>query len=359
MKEPRLEKQIKFGEDEAEGHQRDGGAEPGQKRPFIREEIPRLGVGSPVRLVTLAHTPAPPASMPVPSDPVPWVDRVVLGDGLGALAAVGEAALDAVYLDPPFFTGEDQVGDRGRFEDRWPTLEAYLAWLQAYVTEMHRVLKPTGWFWLHLDWHAVHYAKVMADTVFERRHFRNEIVWAYGGRRMPSAMRFNQKHDILLLYARSAAARITPLFLPWTRDEYLALKRQHVHTDPDGREWIWGHAGRGNPRAYKIDVKDAVSRGRAVTSVWDIPFLNTSDHERVGYPTQKPLELLRRVVAASVPEGGILGDFMVGSGTSAVAARQLGRKFIVADQSADAVRITVERLEALGAQVREGPWTYP
>ncbi len=282
----------------------------------------------------------------------------MLGDGLTALSAVPDGALDAVYLDPPFFTGAEQVSDCGRFDDRWPTLEAYLGWLRPWIAESQRALAAAGWFWLHLDWHAVHYAKVMADEVFGRQNFRNEIVWAYGGRRMPSTQRFNQKHDILLLYAKSPAARLTPLFVPWTREEYLALKRKPVHIDEDGREWIWGHAGRGQPRAYKIDVNDAVSRGRAVTSVWDVPILNTSDHERVGYPTQKPLELLKRVVASSVPPDGLLGDFMVGSGTSAVAARLLGRRFVVADQSVEAVRATSQRLEDLGVQVREGPWAY-
>jgi len=356
VKEPRFQKQIKFGEHEAERHERDRRSQPGQEGSLIGEQIPRLGVGAPVRLVNLARSIAPPASMPLPGPGVVWRDYLVAGDGLAAMAVVPAQALDAVYLDPPFFTRADQVGDRGRFEDRWESLEEYLAWLEPWIQESHRVLKPTGWLWLHLDWHAVHYAKVMVDGIFGRGNFRNEIVWAYGGRRMPGTLRFNQKHDILLLYARAAGARLIPLFLPWTREEYLQLKRQQLHRDADGREWIWGHAGRGHPKAYRIDVNEAVSRGRAVTSVWDIPILNTSDRERVGYPTQKPLELLRRVVAATVPADGVIGDFMLGSGTTAVAARQLARRFVGADVSNDAIKVAVERLVALGAAVEEGPW---
>lgn len=356
VKEPRFQKQIKFGEHEAERHERDRRAQPGQERALIGEQVPRLGVGAPVRLVNLARSIAPPASMPLPGSGLVGRDYLVVGDGLAAMAVVPDQALDAVYLDPPFFTRADQVGDRGRFDDRWASLEDYLAWLTPWVQESHRILKPSGWLWLHLDWHAVHYAKVMADGIFGRSNFRNEIVWAYGGRRMPGTLRFNQKHDILLLYARSAGARLVPLFLPWTREEYLQLKRQHLHRDADGREWIWGHAGRGHPKAYRIDVSEAVSRGRAVTSVWDIPILNTSDRERVGYPTQKPLELLRRVVAATVPPDGMIGDFMLGSGTTAVAARKLSRKFVGADVSTDAIKVAVERLTALGAAVAEGSW---
>jgi site-specific DNA-methyltransferase (adenine-specific) len=294
--------------------------------------------------------------MPVPEAGAPWEDRLVWGDGLSVMRAVPSGALSAVYLDPPFFTGTERVGDHGRFDDAWSTMTAYLDWLRPFVAESFRLLRADGWFWLHLDWHAVHYAKVMTDDIFGRGNFRNEIVWAYGGRRMPSTVRFNQKHDVILLYARSHASRLTPLFLPWSREEYLALKRQQLHRDPDGREWIWGHAGRGRPKAYRIDVSDAVERGRAVTSVWDIPILNTSDRERVGYPTQKPVELLRRVIASTVPRHGVVGDFMLGSGTTAVAARRLGRRFIGADVSADAIRVAVDRLLALSAVVKEGGW---
>jgi DNA modification methylase len=274
------------------------------------------------------------------------------GDGLTVMRAEPARSFAAVYLDPPFFTQRTRMADEGEFPDAWPDLEAYLAWLRPWLEESRRLLRADGWLWLHLDWHAVHYAKVLADEIFGRRHFRNEIIWHYTGRRMPSARYFNRKHDTLLLYAASDQARLTPLFEPWTREEYLKRKRQRLHRDPDGREWIWGHAGRGRSHAYRIDIAAQVERGRAVDSVWDIPMINTSAGERTGWPTQKPEALLRRVVASSVPEGGRIGDFMAGSGTTAVAAAVLGRAFVAAERDARAVRLMVERLRKQGCNVR-------
>lgn len=273
------------------------------------------------------------------------------GDGLAAMEACPDAVFDALYFDPPFFTGKIKTADRGHYPDQWASMEAYLAWFRPWIQESHRILKENGWLWIHLDWHAVHHVKVMTDEVFGSGQFRNEIIWHYTGRRTPADHRFNQKHDTLLLYARGERARLTPLFDPWSRDEYLTMKRQKLHRDDDGREWIWGHRGRGQSKAYKIYIDQHVARGRALDSVWDIPILNTSDRERTGYPTQKPEALLRRVIRASTPPEGLVGDFLAGSGTTAVAAMGLGRRFVLAERSPEAWLVIRERLEGHGAVV--------
>lgn len=325
-------KQVKFVDYEAERHQGDGRPQPRQEGPFVGEQgadrdpaghgvIPSLG------------------SMP---------GRVVLGDGLAVMRSLPEGSFDAIYLDPPFRTGKAREGDRAEFADSWPSLESYLDWLEPFVEESHRLLRPSGWFWLHLDWHSVHYAKVLTDRLFGPRRFRNEIIWHYTGRRTPAARRFNQKHDTILLYARSEASRLTPLAEPWSRDAYVHMKRQQVHRDPDGREWIWGHAGRGRSKAYRIYIDEQVERGRAIDSVWDIPIINTSAAERTGFPTQKPLELLERICRASVPEGGLIGDFLAGSGTTGVAAFNTGRRFFLVDRLDAAVAVAAERLRDRG-----------
>jgi site-specific DNA-methyltransferase (adenine-specific) len=279
--------------------------------------------------------------------------HIIWGDGLAAMAREAQGTYQAIYLDPPFFTQRAPSTDRGGFRDRWESLDQYLAWLRPWLQEARRLLSSEGWCWIHLDWHAVHYGKVLADQVFGAGHFRNEIIWHYTGRRMAAGRRFNQKHDTLLVYARSAHSRLFPVFEPWTREEYLKLKRQQLHVDPDGREWIWGHAGRGRSHAYRIDVEQQVSRGRAVDSVWDLPIINTSAGERTGWPTQKPEALLARVVESSVAPGGLIGDFMAGSGTTAVAAASLGRRFVVAERDSRAIAIIRERLEARGFQIAE------
>ena len=280
------------------------------------------------------------------------VGRIVLGDGLLAMRPLPDASFDAIYLDPPFRTGKAQTADRAQFPDQWSSMDAYLNWLFPFVEEAQRLLTPTGWFWLHLDWHSVHYAKVLTDGIFGARHFRNEIVWHYTGRRTPADRRFNQKHDTLLLYARSEKSRLSPLAEAWSREDYLHMKRQQLQHDPDGREWIWGHAGRGRSRAYKIYIDEQVNRGRAVDSVWDIPIINTSAEERTGYPTQKPVALLERVCRTSVPPGGLIGDFMAGSGTTGVAACRTGRRFYLVDRLPEAVRIAEERMADAGCPVR-------
>lgn len=276
------------------------------------------------------------------------------GDGLAAMAACPDGSFDALYFDPPFFTGKPKTASRGQYSDTWPSMEAYLSWFRPWIEESYRLLKNDGWVWIHLDWHAVHHVKVLADDVFGAGQFRNEIVWHYTGRRTPADHRFNQKHDTLLLYARSSEARLTPLFEPWSREQYLTMKRQQLHQDEDGREWIWGHRGRGQSKAYKIYIDQHVARGRALDSVWEIPILNTSDRERTGYPTQKPEALLRRVVASSTPPGGRVGDFLAGSGTTALAAWELGRRFVLAESSPDALQVIRERLEGHGAVVVAG-----
>jgi site-specific DNA-methyltransferase (adenine-specific) len=336
------QEQVELVDDEAEGHQGDAGAEPREKRALVGQIVPGPRPGGSLQ------TPSPPLAVGVSMPDGAEAGRIFWGDGLATMRALPGQSLHAIYVDPPFFTARTRVGDAGQFPDAWPSLAAYLTWLRPWLEEARRLLRPDGWFWLHLDWHAVHYAKVLADEVFGARHFRNEIIWHYTGRRQPAILRFNQKHDTLLLYAAGSKARLLPLFEPWSRDEYVRLKRQKIHRDASGREWIWGHAGRGRSHAYRIDIAEQVARGRAVDSVWDIPIINTSAAERTGWPTQKPEALLRRVVQASVPPGGTIGDFMAGSGTTAVAALQAGRRFVAAEQDARAVAIIGERLTRAG-----------
>lgn len=339
------QEQIELVDDKAEGHQRDPGAEPREERALIRQVIAGTWTGGPLQ------SPSPPLAVGVSMPDGAEAGRVFWGDGLAVMRALPSRSLHAIYVDPPFFTARPRIGDAGHFSDRWPSLQAYLAWLRPWLEEARRLLRPDGWFWLHLDWHAVHYAKVLADGVFGAQQFRNEIVWHYTGRRQPAVRRFNQKHDTLLLYAAGPTARLIPVFEPWSRDEYIRLKRQKVHRDAGGREWIWGHAGRGRSHAYRIDVAEQVARGRAVDSVWDIPIINASAAERTGWPTQKPQALLERIVCASVPPGGTIGDFMAGSGTTGVAAAASGRRFVLAERDARAVAIIGQRLGCAGLRV--------
>jgi len=257
---------------------------------------------------------------PIPDTPPHG--RLLQGDALEVTRALDPDSVDLVYLDPPFFTGRRLVGAKrgGRkaaaFADQWHgDLDAYLAWLELRCAALREVLAPTGSIYVHLDWHAVHYAKVMLDRVFGQDAFLNEIVWLYGlGGSSPR--RWPRKHDTLLWYARG----------------------------PDGQYF----------QAPRIPATSARMRGltKKAPDWWNIPSLNNMAKERLGYPTQKPEALLERIVVSSSPPGGLVFDPCCGSGTTAAVAERTGRRWIASDLSPDAVRVTHERLLALGSSVR-------
>ncbi|PSR20537.1 MAG: site-specific DNA-methyltransferase [Sulfobacillus acidophilus] len=245
-----------------------------------------------------------------------------------------------VYFDPPFFSNKDY----GTFSDEWTSLQAYLDKISGWVEQAARWMTDDGFLVLHCDFHASHYLKVRGDQIFGYDNFRNEWIWHYGGRRQPAILHVNSKHDVLLVWAKSPQSRFNAVFEPWDRDSYVAMKRQTVHVDEDGREWIWGHQGRGRPHAYRIYLDEHVRRGRAIDSVWDIPIINTTAKERVGYPTQKPLKLMDRIIELTTNPGDWVADFAAGSGTTGVAALKAGRLAWLGDQSEEAVRVMVRRL---------------
>ena len=251
-----------------------------------------------------------------------------------------------IYCDPPFYSGKVRSADVAEFEDRWSSLEGYLSAMNEAVSAMAERVADTGFFALHCDFHASHYLKVLGDRIFGYDNFRNEIVWHYKGRRQPAVARLNSKHDVILVWAKSSVSRMNALFEPVDRDSYVKMKRKTVHVDEDGREWIWGHMGRGRSRAYRIYLDDVVRQGRAVDDVWDIPIINLTAKERLGYPTQKPLELLTRLVELLSNPGDSVADFMAGSGTLGEAGLTLRRRVLLSDQSPEAIRVIKRRLEA-------------
>ena len=251
-----------------------------------------------------------------------------------------EKRFKLIYLDPPFFSNKDY----GQFSDEWESLTAYLSEMEAWLLNVRPWVDDRGFMVLHCDYHAAHYLKVIGDRIFGYDNFRNEIIWHYGGRRQPASRHVNRKHDVLLIWAKTEAAYFNPVFEAWDRDQYVAMKRQKVHVDEDGREWIWGHQGKGRSHAYRIYLDEHVSRGRAIDSVWDIPIINTSAKERVGYPTQKPEALMTRLIELTTGPGDWLADFAGGSGTTAVVGVKLQRQVWVGDINDEAIRLTLDRL---------------
>jgi site-specific DNA-methyltransferase (adenine-specific) len=279
-------------------------------------------------------------------------DVLYCADNLGQLRKLPDRCIDLIYIDPPFNSNrshEAHCGRTGRrltFDDRHESTAAYIDFMRPRCRELHRVLKTAGSFYCHCDWHAGHYLKVMLDEIFGEDSFINEIAWVYesGGR---ATRHFHRKHDTLLLYSPAARKKSYTFngqaaALPRNRCEACGTelkKWNHLkkHTDADGRVY---RTIRSAGRIYRYYDDEAV----APSDVWQISHLQQKDPQRLGYPTQKPLALLERLVRVSSNPGDLVLDAFCGSGTTLVAAQSLGRRWIGIDVSPTACRIAAQRL---------------
>ncbi len=311
-----------------------------------------------------------------------------ISDNLPILRGINSESIDLIYLDPPFNTNRRYKAPIGspaegaEFKDIWTdedikhewhgeiaeiheelyqviqasevisdrSMKIYLMAMAVRLFEMKRILKPTGSIYLHCDPTASHYLKLVMDGLFGRKNFRNEIVWRkYGGRKNNATRKFATQHDTILFYAKSRDSFFSPFYLPISDRE---IKKSYKYTDEDGRPYRLSRGRRyqltGEQRRIYLDEQP----GAAVGSLWveDGLQLNTSSHERTGYPTQKPLKLLKRVIKASSNVGDILLDPFCGCATACVAAEQLDRQWIGIDISPSAEVITKLRLDEASQQ---------
>ncbi|MBD3237008.1 MAG: hypothetical protein GF330_09910 [Candidatus Eisenbacteria bacterium] len=284
--------------------------------------------------VVAISSPAP-GRMPTERSSVPPV-MLLQGDAGTAGACLPAGSFDLLYVDPPFFSGRRRRGRAGPgFRDQWgDDIDRYQGWLMPRLAGMRDLLAPSGSLIVHLDWHAVHPVKVALDHLFGRAQFINEIIWSYrtGG---TSARWLARKHDTLLLYARTPDYKFHPL-------------RE--------RSYLRHHYGFGNVTILR-DARGPY-RWTGLRDVWEIPALRGNMPERVDFPTQKPLALLRRIVRLLTDPRDLVGDLMCGSGTTLVAAAQLGRRAIGMDFSREALMLAARRLreiEPLLPGTEDGP----
>jgi DNA modification methylase len=261
-------------------------------------------------------------------------NRLFWGDNLHVMRQLPSESIDLIYIDPPFFSGRQYnviFGDQNElrsFSDIWEGgMPGYLIWLNARLYEMKRLLKKTGSIYVHCDWHASHYIKVEMDKIFGHENLRNEIIWCYrqGGR---SNVEFPKKHDTLLWYSRGTnwTFNADPIRVPYEGTGGFQTSGKGVTNKATGRTYL------PNPL------------GKVPEDWWDIPALPPMSSERIGYPTQKPLALLERIVGVSTNKNDIVADFFAGGGTTVAVAQRLGRRWIACDQSRVAVAITADRL---------------
>lgn len=275
--------------------------------------------------------------------------QLYYGDNLKVLQEyIPDETVHLIYIDPPFNTGkfqertvirveEDAEGDRvgfqgktyrtykgetTRYADKFESFDAYLQFLRPRFEEAYRVLQPHGSFFLHIDYREVHYCKVMLDEIFGRDSFINEIIWAYdyGGR---SKSRWPTKHDNILWYAK------TPKHYTFNFDEMDRIPYM----------------------APGLVGKEKAARGKTPTDVWWHTIVSPQGREKTGYPTQKPLGILNRIVKVHSTPGDTLLDFFAGSGTLGEAAALHNRSSILIDDNIPAIQHIMDRLTSYGVEL--------
>ncbi len=280
-------------------------------------------------------------------------NQLILGDNLEVLRTIPTDSIDLIYIDPPFFSGRTYNviwGDTNEvrsFYDIWEGgIDSYLIWLNARVWEMRRILRKTGSIYVHCDWHASHYVKTEMDKIFGYESFRNELVWNYGNRATPSQSYFPRKHDVIFWYSKSNDYIFNKQHQP---HKETSLKRADK-VDDEGRIYEYKKRRRTDGTVYYGKTYLNLE-GAPVPSVWDIPPLSSTAAERMGYPTQKPEELLERIIMASSNEGDVVADFFCGGGTTLAVVMKLKRRFIGCDSSRVAISVTLDRLVKVGEEM--------
>lgn len=268
-------------------------------------------------------------------------NTLYFGDNLYVLRNLPSESIDLIYIDPPFFSKRDYAqiwGDDNEvrsFQDIFEDgMFSYLAWLNARLWEMKRVLKETGSIYVHCDWHASHYIKTEMDKIFGYDKLIAEIIWNYSWG-VRTDKRWNRKHDTILHYSKGSS-------ITFNANQVLEARTMSEATE--------------NRLKYKGALtKDFNNRGdieeALPTDVWYVATINGMSTERIGYPTQKPEALLEKIILASSNEGDVVADFFMGGGTAAAVALKNGRQFIGSDISRVAVSVSFDRLVEVGEQM--------
>lgn len=264
------------------------------------------------------------------------------GDCKTELRKIASNSIDLIYLDPPFFTQKKQsqkTRDNSKeytFDDSWESIKSYKNYIEERLFECNRVLKKTGSIFLHCDRSASHYLRIALDNVFGVNNFQSEIIWTY--KRWSNAKKgLLNAHQVIYFYSKTADFKFNHIFedySPTTNIDQIFQKRMR---DVNGKTKYMTNANGG----YEL-IQD--KKGVPLSDVWDIPYLNPKANERVGYPTQKPILLLEKVIQLVTNEGDTVLDPFCGSGTTLVAAKLLNRKFIGIDISNDAIQLTHKRV---------------
>ncbi|MFW9826164.1 MAG: DNA-methyltransferase [Candidatus Thorarchaeota archaeon] len=261
------------------------------------------------------------------------INTVYLAENLDFLKQIDSEIIDLIYIDPPFYSGTDYK----EFSDVWTSIKEYLRFIEVRVYEIYRVLKNSGSFYFHCDSNAAFEIKILCDKIFGREYFRRQIIW-----NVKSVSGFKsqvkgwiRQHDTILYYTKSDTFTFNKLYLPYKK-EY--IEKMFRYKDEDGRFYRKRRGGR-----QYLDEK----QGNPIGDVWNDIYsyqTRTRSKEYLGYPTQKPEELLERIILASSNVGDVVADFFCGTGTTLAAANKLKRNWIGVDNNPRAVKLCKKRL---------------
>ena len=266
------------------------------------------------------------------------VNAIYEGDNLEILSKFPDKSVDLIYADPPFFSNRhyEVIWDDGAeiraFQDRWKGgIEHYVSWMEPRLRECHRILKDTGTMHLHCDWHANAHLRILMDKIFGENNFRNEIIWCYRGAGYPKKD-FGKRHDTILRYSRTGRYIFN---LDAVREEYAEATKERF------KHYIGNVRKSGDFGLQKLNPL-----GKQPDDWWQIQPIAPSAKARLGYPTQKPLPLLEKIIKASSNKDEIVFDPFCGCGTTLVASQKLGRKWIGIDVSPTACKLMVKRMKS-------------
>ncbi|TFG07832.1 site-specific DNA-methyltransferase [Candidatus Thorarchaeota archaeon] len=328
-----------------------------------------------------------------------WSNCIFLGECLAAMKHLENSLqeqIQLIYIDPPFFSGTDYTlkekseGDPSAapelketpiFSDKWEGgLREYLAFMRPRLEKMHALLKSSGSLWVHVDFHVAHYLKVMLDEIFGYENFVNQIVWKRTNSPKSQTSGFGNQHDLLLLYAKDHTEFSTETVYrkhderslrPYSYEDdrgrfrLIEIEAHGIQRTEGRKQFEW--RGRRAPYLYSEDTLEkwwkqgriytsrngryskkqylSERKGVPVSDLWiDISPIQGSSAEYTGFSTQKPLALLSRIIESATRPADLVADFFVGSGTTAIAAEKLGRRWIVCDSQEVAVDLLLKRL---------------
>lgn len=350
-----------------------------------RREVDIAGVAMPLQKIETVDEPASRLSQqglfnPIKAHPDDFRNRLIWGDNklvMASLLKEFKGKIDLIYIDPPFDVGADftmniPIGDEGEtiekdqstlemvaYRDMWGRgTDSYLHMMYERIVLMRELLSESGSIYVHCDWRVNSFIRLIMNEVLGADNFRNEVIWDYSFRMMDLLNFYNRKHDTIFFYSKGKQSCFNMPKTVWTKEDLIKSRKQAIHIDENGIEWIWMPGGKGHSKNKLRRIDEILTEGKAIADVWDIPIISSSSKERVDYATQKPEALLERIIKASSNEGDLVADFFCGAGTTGAVAERLGRRWIMADLGRFAIHTSRKRLIDLQRKCHEEGKAY-